>query len=52
MYKQSEEFKAIATVRALGADVTEELDAFRLARQLRRQVEVEVDAIFSERGWK
>lgn len=41
------EFKAVALARQLGADVTEELDAFREARRERRMLEAQLDIVFA-----
>lgn len=52
MFKRSQEFKTIVTVRALGADISEEFVAFREAQKQRRMLEAEVDSLFFARGWK
>lgn len=46
------EIKAVQYVRALGADTSEELEAFREARRQRRLIETQLDLLFASRGWK
>ncbi len=46
------ELKAVHTVRALGADATEELEAFREAMKERRAIRAAVEMMFLAKGWK
>ncbi len=43
---------AVQTVRALGADASEELEAFREAIRERRALKAAIEMAFLARGWK
>ncbi len=43
--------KAARDARELGADVLEELEAFRAAVKERRMLELDVDMAFENKGW-
>lgn len=43
--------KAVKAARELGADTSEELNAFREARDTARLVDVELDLFFAAKGW-
>lgn len=47
-YPNSKEQRAVAQVRELGGDATEELDAFFEARRERTFLNAEVDRLFEE----
>lgn len=49
------ETKAVHAIRELGADASEEFEAFRAAQQKeraeRRMIEAELDSLFFQKGW-
>lgn len=46
------EMKAVLNVRTLGADVTEEMEAYLKAKRERRMLEAAVDLVFVAKGWR
>ncbi len=44
--------KAAQDARQLGADVMEELEAFREAQRERRMLELDVETVFANKGWR